>query len=108
LREKTTPIGHTPALISLKEIEEVNCPLCGALVTVDVRQGPAGNRRVEDFPETLKPATIFAGDGAATHRCGAEDRQREALRLRRFTEHSEAGADGVPHDVTEKSCAATQ
>ena len=79
--EKTTPTGHTQALISLKEIEEVNCPLCGALVNVDVRQGPARNRRVQDFPETLKRATIFGGDGAAMHRCGAEDRQREALRL---------------------------
>ena len=106
--EKTTPTGHTQALISLKEIEEVNCPLCGALVNVDVRQGPARNRRVQDFPETLKRATIFGSDGAAMHRCRAEDRQREALRLSRFTEHSEAGADGVPHDVTDKSCAAAQ
>jgi hypothetical protein len=57
-------------VISLKEIEEVNCPLCGALVNVDLRQGPARNRRVPDFPETLKRATIFAG-GAAMHRCGA-------------------------------------
>ena len=42
------------------------------------------------------------------HRCGAEDRQRQALRLSRSTEHSKAGADGVPHDVTEKSCAAAR
>ena len=81
-------------------------PLCGALVNVDVRQGPARIRRLPDFPETLKRATIF--DGAAMHRCGAEDRQREALRLTRFTEHYEAGADGVSHDVTDKSCAAAQ
>jgi hypothetical protein len=59
-------------VISLKEIEEVNCPLCGALVNVDVRQGPARIRRVPDVPEThSKRATIFAGDGAAMHRCGA-------------------------------------
>ena len=64
--EKTTPTGHTRALISLKEIEEVNCPLCGALVNVDVRQGPARNRRVQDFPETLKRATILSGSRAVS------------------------------------------
>jgi hypothetical protein len=57
-------------VISLKEMEEVNCPLCGALVKVDVREGPARIRRVLDLSETLKRATIFAGDGAAMHRCG--------------------------------------
>jgi hypothetical protein len=57
--------------MSLKEIEEVRCPLCGALVKVDVREGPARIRRMPAFPETLKRATIFAGDGAAMHRCGA-------------------------------------
>jgi hypothetical protein len=31
---------HTRAVISLKEIEQVRCPLCGALVQVDVREGP--------------------------------------------------------------------
>ena len=50
--------------MSLKETEEVECPLCGALVKVDVREGPA-------FSKTLKRATIFAGDGAAMHRYGA-------------------------------------
>jgi hypothetical protein len=58
-------------VINLKEIEEVRCPLCGALVKVDVREGPARIRRMPAFPETLKRATIFAGDGAAMHRCGA-------------------------------------
>jgi hypothetical protein len=58
-------------VISLKEIEEVKCPLCGALVNVDVREDPARIRRVPGFPATLKRATIFAGDGAAMHRCGA-------------------------------------
>jgi hypothetical protein len=58
-------------VISLKEMEEVKCPLCGALVSVDVREGPARIRRVPGFPATLKRATIFAGDGAAMHRCGA-------------------------------------
>ena len=77
-------------------------------MNVDVRQGPARSRRIPDFPATLKRATIFAGAGAAMHRCGAEDRQRQALRLSRPTEHSETGADGVPHDVTDKSCAAAQ
>jgi hypothetical protein len=57
--------------MSLKEIEEVKCPLCGALVNVDVREGPARIRRVPAFSATLKRATIFAGDGAAMHRCGA-------------------------------------
>ena len=56
--------------MSLKEIEEVKCPLCGALVNVDVREGRARIRRVPDFPAILKRATIFAGDGAAMHRCG--------------------------------------
>jgi hypothetical protein len=58
-------------VMSLKEMEEVKCPLCGALVNVDVREGPARVRRVPAFSATLKRATIFAGDGAAMHRCGA-------------------------------------
>lgn len=58
-------------MMSLKEIEAVKCPLCGALVNVDVREGRARIRRVPDFPAVLKRATIFAGDGAAMHRCGA-------------------------------------
>jgi hypothetical protein len=58
-------------VISLKEIEEVQCPLCGALINVDVREGPARIRRMPAFSKTLKRATIFAGDGAAMHRCGA-------------------------------------
>jgi hypothetical protein len=58
-------------VIGLKEIEEVKCPLCGALVKVDVREGPARIRRLPPFPATLTRATIFAGDGAAMHRCGA-------------------------------------
>ena len=62
---------HPRTVISLKQIEEVKCPLCGALVKVDVREGPARIRRMPTFPETLKRATIFAGDGAAMHRCGA-------------------------------------
>jgi hypothetical protein len=57
--------------MSLKEIKEVRCPLCGALVNVDVREGPARIRRVPKFPATPKWATIFVGDGAAMHRCGA-------------------------------------
>jgi hypothetical protein len=57
--------------MSLKEIEEVKCPLCGALVNVDVREGRARIRRVPAYPATPKRATIFAGDGAAMHRCGA-------------------------------------
>jgi hypothetical protein len=58
-------------VIDLREITEVKCPLCGALVKVDVREGPAHIRRMPPFPETLRRATIFAGDGAAMHRCGA-------------------------------------
>jgi hypothetical protein len=58
-------------VIDLREIKEVKCPLCGAFVTVDVREGPARIRSVPPFPETLKRATIVAGDGAAMHRCGA-------------------------------------
>jgi hypothetical protein len=58
-------------VMSLKKIEEVKCPLCGALVNVDVREGPARIRRLPPFSATLKRATIFAGDGAAMHRCGA-------------------------------------
>jgi hypothetical protein len=58
-------------VISLKEMEGVKCPLCGALVKVDVREGPARIRRVPNFPATPKRATIFGGDGAAMHRCGA-------------------------------------
>jgi hypothetical protein len=57
--------------MSLKEIEEVKCPLCGVIVNVDVREGPARIRHLPPFPATLKRATIFAGDGAAMHRCGA-------------------------------------
>jgi hypothetical protein len=57
--------------MSLKEMEEVKCPLCGVLVKVDVRERRARIRRVPGFPATLKRATIFAGDGAAMHRCGA-------------------------------------
>jgi hypothetical protein len=81
---------HTRTVINLKEVEEVKCPLCGVIVKVDVREGPARIRRMPAFPETLKRATIFAGDGATMHRCGAEDRQRQALRLSRFTEHTDA------------------
>jgi hypothetical protein len=58
-------------VMSLKEIEEVQCPRCGALVNVDVREGPARIRRMPAFSKTLTRATIFAGDGAAMHRCGA-------------------------------------
>jgi hypothetical protein len=58
-------------VINLRKIEEVECPLCGALVKVDVREGPARIRRMPAFPETLRRTTIFAGDGAAMHRCGA-------------------------------------
>jgi hypothetical protein len=58
-------------VINLKEIEEVKCPLGGALVNVVVREGPARIRRMPAFPETLKRAGIFAGHGAAMHRCGA-------------------------------------
>ena len=57
--------------MSLKEIEEVKCPLCGVIVKVDVREGPARIRHLPPFPATLKRATIFAGDGAAMHRCAA-------------------------------------
>jgi hypothetical protein len=57
--------------MSLMEIEEVKCPLCGTLVNVDVREGPARIRRMPAFSKTLKRATIFAGDGAPMHRCGA-------------------------------------
>jgi hypothetical protein len=62
---------HIRTVINLKEIEEVKCLLCGALVKVDVREGPARIRCMPAFPETLKRATIFANDGAAMHRCGA-------------------------------------
>jgi hypothetical protein len=62
---------HTRTVINLRETEEVRCPLCGALVKVDVREGPARIRHMPPYPQTLRRATIFAGDGAAMHRCGA-------------------------------------